>query len=405
MHCLVRNMYKRNLLSLPRLERFIFIFCVLNSHMHCDSINLSMSDLPLGRDLFVGFSTLSFLEVTEVAHIIYTAFNAIAPILLLIGLGYFLKQKGFLSKDFLRVGNNLVFRFCLPAMLFINVYDIDDLQHMNWNVVLYCVVITILIFLLGLMCAVMITKVPNRRGVLLQCAFRSNFAIIGLTLAAALGGAQAVANASIISAVTIPLYNVLAVISLTIFMHKSDSAASQIKSVVSNIAKNPLILGVLTGVLCVLIRHIQKLMFGEVIFSLKVQFKFLYTALNHLKSLTTPLALIVLGGQFEFSAVKELRVEILAGTLMRTVIAPVLGIGAAIVLSNHTGFFSCGADMYPALIALFGSPVAVSSAVMAGAMGNDEQLAGQLVVWTSIASIATIFLQVCLLMYFGLLVV
>jgi len=54
---------------------------------------------------------------------------------------------------------------------------------------------------------------------------------------------------------------------------------------------------------------------------------------------------------------------------------------------------------------MFGSPVAVSSAVMAGNMGGDEQLATQLVVWTSLFSIITIFGEVCILMGMGLLAV
>lgn len=336
-------------------------------------------------------------------HIVLTAFHAIAPMILVIGLGYILKQKNFLTTEFLKVGNTLVFRFCLPAMLFVNVYEIENLQNMNWTVIGYCICVTLVIFLLGFICSVFTTKVPERRGVLLQCTYRSNFAIIGLTLASALGSAQAVANASVLSAVTIPVYNVLAVISLTIFMDHAKSEGSRVKTVLINVAKNPLIWGVFAGIFCVLMRLLQQRLFGEVIFTIKEHFKFLYTALNQLKALTTPLALLVLGGQFTFSAVKGLRKEILVGTIWRTVITPALGIGMAIVLGSTTSFFHCDENMYPALIALFGSPVAVSSAVMAGAMGNDEQLAGQLVVWTSVASIVTVFLQVCILMSMGLL--
>ena len=86
-------------------------------------------------------------------------------------------------------------------------------------------------------------------------------------------------------------------------------------------------------------------------------------------------------------------------------IAPLIGIGCAILVSAHTNWLSCGVNEYPALIAMFGSPVAVSSAVMAGNMGSDEQLATQLVVWTSIFSIFTIFAQVVILMGMGLLAV
>ena len=82
-----------------------------------------------------------------------------------------------------------------------------------------------------------------------------------------------------------------------------------------------------------------------------------------------------------------------------------MGIGVAILFSQYTNLFTFGAEIYPTLIALFGTPVAVSSAIMAGEMKNDEQLATQLVVWTSICSIATIFIMVFILMSCGLVVV
>ena len=127
------------------------------------------------------------------------------------------------------------------------------------------------------------------------------------------------------------------------------------------------------------------------------------SAVNQLKSCTTPLALIILGGQFQFSAASEALKEIIVGSLWRIVIAPILGIGTAILLSKYTGWIHFGPNEYPALVALFGSPTAVSSAIMARQMGGDGQLATQYVVWTSIGSIVTIFLTVCILMSMGLL--
>ena len=134
------------------------------------------------------------------------------------------------------------------------------------------------------------------------------------------------------------------------------------------------------------------------------QLKFLYTAVKDLKVIASPLALIVLGGQFEFSAVKGMTKEIVTATVWRIVIAPLIGIGAAILLSEFTPVLTFGPEIYPTLIALFGTPVAVSSAIMAGEMGSDEQLATQLVVWTSLGSIITIFVMVFALMSCGLLV-
>ena len=97
--------------------------------------------------------------------------------------------------------------------------------------------------------------------------------------------------------------------------------------------------------------------------------------------------------------------EITVGTLWRIVIAPVLGIGGAILLSKYTDVICFGPNEYPALVALFGSPTAVSSAIMARQMGGDGQLATQYVVWTSLGSIVTLFLTVCVLMSMGLLAV
>lgn len=337
-------------------------------------------------------------------HILATAVNAVMPIILLILLGYLLRRRRFLSEDFLKVGNKLVFRVCLPCMLFINVYNIESLGAIQWDIVLFSVGVLLGIFLMGIGLAVATTKVPERRGVLLQCAFRSNFAIIGLSLTGALGGSGAEATAAVVSAFTIPLFNVLAVVSLSMFVGHGGGNRG-IGSVAHNIVKNPLIIGVFLGLVCLVVRSVQVRLFGEVVFSLKTQTKFLYTAVNNLKSIASPLALIVLGGQFEFSAVKGMRREILVGTLWRTVAAPLLGVGAAVLLSKGLGIFSWGVNEYPALIALFGSPVAVSSAIMAGQMGNDEQLATQLVVWTSLCSIVTIFAQVCVMMAMGLLAV
>lgn len=341
----------------------------------------------------------------QLAHILFTAVNAVLPIILLILLGYFLKQKGFITKDFVKIGNKLVFKVCLPCMLFINVYNIESFSEIRWDIVGYAVAMILVIFVLGMITAVCTTDVDKRRGALWQCTFRSNFAIIGLSLAGALGGDEAMAVAAVLSAFSIPVFNILGVIALSVFLKNTDGKSHDVKNILLNIVKNPLIIGVMLGLICLGIRTLQVELFGEVVFALNRETKFLYTGINNLKAIASPFALIVLGGQFEFSAVKGLLKEIVIGTVWRIVLAPLLGIGGAILLSKYTNLLSCGVNEFPALIALFGSPVAVSSAVMAGSMGNDEQLATQLVVWTSICSIVTVFLIVCILMAAGFLVV
>lgn len=340
----------------------------------------------------------------EALHILVTATNAVLPIVLLILLGYWLRQIGFLSADFVKIGNKLVFNVCLPCMLFINVYDIEGFGSISWDIVIYSVIMVAVIFLLGLLIAILTTKSARRRGAISQAVFRSNMAIIGLSLASALGGSEAVAVAAIVSAFTVPVFNILAVFALTWFSDDGSKGKTDFKKIFMNIVKNPLIISIVIGMVCLVIRAVQEHIFGEPVFLLSRDLKFLYTAVNNLKNIASPFALLVLGGQFTFSAVKELWKEIVSGTVSRTVLSPLVGIGVAVILSSM-GILSCGINEYPALIALFGSPTAVSSAVMAGQMGADEQLATQLVVWTSIASIFTVFGTVCILMAMGLLAV
>lgn len=336
----------------------------------------------------------------ELTAILMTALNAVLPIILLIFLGYFLRQKGFLSENFLSVGNKLVFKLMLPSMLFINIYKLDSLADVQWDVTAYALAAILVIFCLSFVSAVLTTPVPQRRGVILQCCFRSNFVIIGLPLAAALGGTEAEAVAAVLSAVSIPLFNVLAVISLTVFVGKKESFRESAKHILKGIITNPLIIAVALAVACLGIRWAQVAAWGEAVFRLDRELAFFYDAVATLKNGTTPLALMVLGGQFVFSAVKALKKEIIVATVWRVVLAPVIGVGGAILLT-HLEVLHCTQAHYPALVALFGSPVAVSSAIMAKGMDNDEQLATQLVVWTTIASGVTVFLTVCALMTMG----
>jgi hypothetical protein len=115
------------------------------------------------------------------------------------------------------------------------------------------------------------------------------------------------------------------------------------------------------------------------------------------------MALIVLGGGFRFAAVKSLKNDIILGVFLRNLIAPVVALAIAVILVSLTPFFTFQTADYPALIATFAAPVAVTSTIMAKEMNNDEQLAGQIVVWSSLLSIISIFLIVIVFREFGML--
>ncbi|MGM9970511.1 MAG: AEC family transporter [Anaeroplasma sp.] len=332
--------------------------------------------------------------------------NAVLPIILVILLGYFLKRIKLLPDGFWKLANKLCFRICLPILLFYNVYNVSDITKIfdSWEIVVYAVAAIVGVFLIGLVIAIIFIKDEKQKGVILQCVFRSNYAIIGIPLAASLSGGnpEVEALASVISAISIPLFNILAIVALSLFV-KEDGKKVSVKSIVLKIVKNPLIIGVFCGIVVLLIR--QLIPFEEVLrysidsktgevktsivrdyaFTIKNNIPFLYTTLGNISKIASPLALIALGGDFTFSAIGRLKNQIIMGTLLRVILVPALCLIAAYLIGFRQNEF-------PALIALFGTPVAVSSVPMSAEMNNDEELAGQLVVWTSISSAFTLFI-------------
>lgn len=131
----------------------------------------------------------------------------------------------------------------------------------------------------------------------------------------------------------------------------------------------------------------------ELIFSIQGKLPWLYTTLSYLGRMGTPLCLITLGGQFNFSDAPSIRKELVTGVLMRLLLAPVLGFGIGYVVSRM-GLIHFNPTSIAIMIAAFGSPIATSSAVMAAEMKGNDTLANQIVVWSCVFSMLTIFLMI-----------
>lgn len=321
------------------------------------------------------------------------AVTAVSPIVLMVALGYALKGAGFMSADFAGAANRLVFRVFLPAMLFLNIYKIESLACIEVGYILYVVVAQIVIFLVSIPPVFAVTKVAGRRGVLLQGIFRSNYALIGIPLAQALFGDEGVAVATVLSAVIVPVFNVLGVISLSVF--RDDGARPSVSGVLRDIATNPLIMSIAAGLAALGVRAL--LVQAGIPYRLS-DLTPVYKVLEYLSALATPMALLVLGAQFEFSVVGSLRREIVFGTLMRVLAVPALGIGCAYLFFRH----QFDGAHFAAFTAVFATPVAVSSVPMAQEMKSDAVLAGQLVVWSTLFSTFSVFVTSFLLKAAGI---
>lgn len=317
------------------------------------------------------------------------ALSAVAPIVLSVVVGYFFKKIGMMDESFAKKANKLVFRAFMPVMLFVNIYKMS-LSDVDLGFIGYCLVALLIIFALSIPACMAIAGKKDRVGVLVQAIFRSGYSLIGIPLAGSLYGDEGMMAATILSAAIIPCFNVLAVISLSALGGEKGEKIS-VKKILLDIVKNPLIIGIFAALVCVAIRTF---VFEKV----GIEFRLsdigpLFVVLQYLANLAIPLALLVLGAQFEFSAVAALKKEIIFGTLVRTVIVPAIVLGVAFIFFRDR--FSPA--HFATLVAAFATPVAVPSVPMVQEMGGDVTLAGQLVVWSTLVSAITVFLVTFLL--------
>lgn len=317
------------------------------------------------------------------------ALKAVAPIILMVVIGYMLKKMGFMNERFAKEANRLVFRIFMPVMLFVNIYKIEDLSMIDFEFMGFAAIALLIVFFLAIPTSIAVARQKNRRGVLIQAIIRSGYSLIGFSVAGSLCPEGGLMVATILSVIIIPMFNILTVISLVSIGNDSDEKPGVWK-IVRDILTNPLIVGIAIGLVCIGIRTI----FGNVGIEFRLsQITPVMEVLEYLARLAIPLALLVLGAQFEFSAVASLKREIIWGVVIRTVIVPTLVIGVAYVVFGNR----FGAAQFATLVAAFATPVAVPSVPMVQEMGGDVTLAGQLVVWSTLVSAVTIFLVTFLL--------
>lgn len=306
------------------------------------------------------------------------AVNAVAPIVLMVTVGYLLKRTGIVNGTVSRAVNKIVFKLLLPSTLFLNIYKIQSIVNIDFGYIWFAVIMVLIVFFVGIPLCCLITKNQEQRGPILQAIFRSNFALIGLPLATSLFGEEGAMVTTVLSTFAIPLFNILAVISLTVFCGEKVN----VKKILVGIAKNPLIHSVILGGICLALRAL--------FISNGIEFRLtdiepLYSVIEQFSESATPIALLMLGSEFELSAVPALRKQIIFGTAMRIFVVPSVALLSAYLLGCFSGAH------FAAFVALFGSPVAISSVPMAQEMGSDSKLAGQLIVWTTVLSVFTIF--------------
>ncbi len=299
--------------------------------------------------------------------------NTTIPIFLVILLGWFLMQKGFLTKEFTRVADKYVFKVALPLLLFKDIATADITKVFDLKFVLFCMVVTTIMFMGTWVLTYIFMKDKSMVGAFTQAAARGSAAVLGIAFVENIYGNSGMAPLMIVSAV--PLYNIYSVIILTL-SSKENTGKGNIKKAFINILKNPIIIGIFAGL------PFSLLGISVPTIALK--------AITNVAATATPIALITIGAGFEGrKAIAKIKPTVIA-TFIKLVAIPAIFFPFAIAMGFR------GSSLVAILIML-GSPTTVTCYIMAKNMGNDEVLSSSVVVMATLVSSVTLTLWVFLL--------
>ncbi|MBQ3584851.1 MAG: AEC family transporter [Lachnospiraceae bacterium] len=328
-------------------------------------------------------------------NLIYSL-NATIPIFIVMVVGYILRRINMLTEEFINVANKLTFKMTLPCLLLLNMLDCDIRHTFDGKYVLYCASVTITCIVVIWVVSKICFKDKSIVGEFVQGSYRGSAAILGIALLTNISGNANMAPLMMLGSV--PLYNIFAVIVLTFEAPKHQTEDGRgleakqqievtgksenetklirqlerrknIKKAMIGICKNPIILSILGGML---------LSFFEVEFPTIV-----YKTVDNVGSLTTPLALLVIGAGFEGKKAIKKVVPTLAATFIKLVLQPALFLPVAVMLGFEP-------DKLVASLIMLGAPTTATSYIMSKNMGHEGVLSSSIIVMTTLLSAFTI---------------
>lgn len=294
--------------------------------------------------------------------------NATVPVFLVMVLGWWLRRRGMLTGEFVAVANTFNFNVALPVLLFCDISAMDIGAIFNGRFFAFCVVVTVVCFGAIWLGARRFLKDKTLVGSFVQGSFRGSAAVLGVAFIVNIYGDAGYAPLMIMASV--PLYNVLSVVVLTFEgQGMKGSLGSKLKRAGLDVVRNPLIIGILLGVVWALLPLSMPQIAAK--------------TLSSVGDLATPLALVAIGAGFEGKSAWARLGPAMAGSLIKLVVQPAVFLPAALLL----GFRN---QELMALLILLGAPTTPSTYIMAKNMGNDGPLATSLIVATTLLSALTV---------------
>lgn len=296
--------------------------------------------------------------------------NAILPIFLLAFLGYFLRNRNYISEKGFDELNWFCFKIILPVMLFKSVYTSDFHSDFNAAMLFFGVAVVVCFSMVLWLSCTFLIKDRKKRGSFIQASFRSNYVIMGTAIMDVVydGGSG---MATLMLAVIIPVYTVIATLVLTTC---GSGGKIDLFSILKRTLKNPIIIGILIGLFCNLIRLPMP--------------EFLMASVGHIANMGTPVALLTAGAKIKVT--NCLNRYSVSSAILKLLVEPLIFVPIAVLLGLRN-------EALLALYILFASPSAITTYSMASNMGCDEHVAADCVFVSTLFSVITFTIGIALL--------
>ncbi len=310
--------------------------------------------------------------------------NTVAPIFVLLFIGYYLKQKEVLDDEFIKSGNKIVFSLALPCTMFLQVYNADFSEAFNYVTMLYVVVAFTILTTVSIVITPLFIKDNRRCGAFIQNSFRSNFGLLGTAMAISLFGDKGAISTVLLVPAGVLTLLICSIVVFTIFSEENKGKKINIANIIISVFKNQLIIAILIGIVIKLIN-----------ISLPT---IAVNSMDSLSSLATPLALLSLGAQMELDSFKNLK-PVLACCAVKLLLVPLIAMPPALLFFDFSGY------EIAALFFIFCTPAGISNYSLAYSMGSDYEFTGQVIVYSSVLSFITMVIGLFVFIEMGIFII
>lgn len=306
------------------------------------------------------------------------AVRVVVPMAILMAVGALMRLIRVTDRPTMKKIDTMIFKIFMPLLVFYNIYRTDFSRLEGAGYIIYGTAGLVILFLVALFVVPKVIRRPDSAASMGQALLRGNYVLFGAAVAESIYGAGNIGEVMLLSAVAVPCFNAMSAVILEV----GRSGKTNLSKLLIAIIKNPMVSG---AVLALAIN------FAGVKIPVLLE-----DVVADLSDLTTPMSFLSLGVSLDLKSMAGNRKILLGGVFTRLIVIPVIFMAGAVAL-GFRGVPMC------ALLILFGAPTAVSSYPMAVAMEADSELAGQMVISTTLCSLATIFIWVMALSGAGLL--